>query len=78
MIQPECAAPAEMVSTTASGVSLAWTGFQALRGNATDVDLAMAASTMTLGKNGNPYVAVGASVVQWAWDVFHPQPSNYH
>jgi hypothetical protein len=73
--QPECAGPAGVVSAVSSGLGMGWTAYQATKGNATEADLAMSTATLTIGvaRRANPYVAVGASVVQYGWDAFHPK-----
>jgi len=67
-----CAGAAGGVSTAASMVGAGTTFYYALNGQASEVDVFVAASTIIvgLGTKSNPYVSAGASIFQAAWDYF--------
>jgi len=75
-----CSTSAVFVSVSASGIGTARTAYQVTQNTATEADLVMSTATLTIGAAGmgtalksTPLVGVGASFVQWGWDIFGPQ-----
>jgi hypothetical protein len=74
-----CTVVAGGISTGASLIGTARTAYQALNAQATEIDVAVAATTfaLSIGRKNNPLVGLGGSLFQWAWDTYRPSPSSY-
>jgi len=69
-------APCTMVASGVSGAAgvggAIWTAYQVQEGNSTETDFFVVSVTLTVGMSSTPYVAAGASVFQWIWDIRSP------
>jgi hypothetical protein len=64
-----CAGVAGFTSLGLSTVGAGWTTWNALQEKGSALDVAVAVTTLRLGTK-SPYIGLGASVFQWAWDAF--------